>query len=160
MTTCRTTCATTRRDAARWFVVDASQEVLGRMATRVARILMGKHKPTYTPHADVGDFVVVVNAEKVQLTGRKAQDKVYRYYTGNHGGLVTVPYPRMVAKHPDDVIRLAVRRMLPKTDLGRHMLGKLKVFRGPTHTHHAQDPQPLALGTSKAARTAAKSRKD
>lgn len=154
-----TTCATTLRASARWHLVDASQEVLGRMATRIARILQGKHKPTWTAHADTGDFVVVVNAEKVQVTGRKADDKVYRYYTGYHGGLVTVPYSSMIEKHPEDVIKLAVRRMLPKTDLGRHMLTKLKVFKGATHTHHAQDPQPLALGTSKAARTAKKAKK-
>lgn len=154
-----TTCATTRRAAARWHLVDASQEVLGRMATRIARILQGKHKPTWTPHADTGDFVVVVNAEKVQVTGRKASDKHYRYYTGNHGGLVTVYYPRMLERHPEDIVKLAVRRMLPKTDLGRHMLTKLKVFKGPSHPHHAQDPKPLALGTSRAARTASKAKK-
>ena len=154
-----TTCATTLRASARWHLVDASQEVLGRMATRIARILQGKHKPTWTAHADTGDFVVVVNAEKVQITGRKADDKVYRSYTGYHGGLVTVSYTAMQEKHPEDVIKLAVRRMLPKTDLGRHMLTKLKVFKGPNHTHHAQDPQPLALGTSKAARTAKKAKK-
>jgi len=154
-----TTCATTQRAAARWYLVDASQEVLGRMATRVARILQGKHKPTWTAHADTGDFVVVVNAEQVQVTGRKRENKVYRYHTGYVGGLVTVGYEQMIAKHPEDVIKLAVRRMLPKTDLGRHMLSKLKVFKGATHTHHAQDPQPLALGTSKAARTAKKAKK-
>jgi large subunit ribosomal protein L13 len=157
-TTCATTCATTRRDTATWYLVDASQEVLGRMATRISRILQGKHKPTWTPHADTGDFVVVVNAEKVQLTGRKATDKHYRYYTGNHGGLVTVMFPKMLEKHPDEIIKTAVRRMLPKTDLGRHMLSKLKVFKGPTHTHHAQDPKPLALGTSRAARAGVKAK--
>jgi len=150
-----TTCATTRRGAADWLLVDASQEVLGRMATRIARILQGKHKPTYTPHADAGDFVVVVNAEKVQVTGRKADDKVYRYYTGNHGGLVEQSYQRMLDRHPTDIVKLAVKRMLPKTDLGRHMLTKLKVFAGPTHTHHAQKPKTVAFGTSRAARASA-----
>jgi len=153
-TTCATTCATTQRSEAQWFVVDASQEVLGRMATRIARILQGKHKPTYTPHADTGDFVVVVNAEKVQVTGRKAQDKVYRHYTGNHGGLIEQDYSRMLERHPTDIVKLAVRRMLPKTNLGRHMLTKLKLFAGPTHTHHAQDPAPLAFHTTRDARKA------
>jgi large subunit ribosomal protein L13 len=158
-TPCATTCATTQRSTARWWVVDASQEVLGRMATRIARILQGKHRPTYTPHADTGDFVVVVNAEKVQVTGRKASDKVYRYYTGNHGGLVEQSYSRMLDRHPTDIIKLAVRRMLPKTDLGRHMLKKLKLFAGPTHTHHAQGPEPLAFHTTKAGRKAQNSKK-
>lgn len=151
-----TTCATTRRAAARWHLVDASNEVLGRMSTRIAHILQGKHKPTYTPHADTGDFVVVVNAAKVQVTGTKAETKHYRRYTGNHGGLVTEYYPRMLERHPTDIVKLAVRRMLPKTDLGRHMLTKLKVFAGPTHTHHAQNPTPLAFGTTTAGRKAKK----
>ena len=145
-----TTFQKTKRAGAEWFVVDASQEVLGRMAARLAQILQGKHKPTWTPHADTGDFVVVVNAEKVQVTGRKADEKFYRYYTGNHGGLVTVHYPRMLARHPTEIVKMAVKRMLPKTTLGRHMLSKLKVFKGPTHTHHAQRPTTLALGTGKA----------
>jgi large subunit ribosomal protein L13 len=144
-----TTFAKTQRQQAAWWVVDASQEVLGRMATRVARILQGKHKPTWTPHADVGDFVVVINAEKVQVTGRKRSDKLYYHYTGNHGGLVTQTYDRVIEKHPTDVVKLAVRRMLPKTDLGRHMLTKLKVYAGPEHPHHAQGAKPLALGTGK-----------
>jgi large subunit ribosomal protein L13 len=147
-----TTFSKTRRDAAKWFVVDASQEVLGRMAARVATILQGKHKPSWTPHADTGDFVVVVNAAKVQVTGRKAQDKHYRHYTGNHGGLVTQYYPRMIERHPTDVVKLAVKRMLPKTNLGRHMLTKLKVVAGPTHSHHAQKPTALSFGTGKAAK--------
>ena len=144
-----TTFATTKRAKADWFVIDASQEVLGRMSARVAQILQGKHKPTWTAHADLGDFVVVVNAGKIQVTGRKAEDKFYRHYTGNHGGLVTEFYPRMLERKPTEIIRLAVRRMLPKTSLGRHMLSKLKVFAGPTHTHHAQNPKPLVLGTGK-----------
>ncbi len=151
-----TTFAKTRRETAQWHLVDASEEVLGRMAARIAQILQGKHKPTWTPHADTGDFVVVVNAAKVQVTGRKSEDKFYRHYTGNHGGLVTEHYPRMLARKPTEIVRLAVRRMMPKTDLGRHMLSKLKVFAGPTHTHHAQDPKPLALRTNRAARAAKK----
>jgi large subunit ribosomal protein L13 len=147
-----TTFAKTRREAAPWWLVDASEEVLGRMATRIARILQGKHKPTWTPHADTGDFVVVVNAAKVQVTGRKAENKTYLRYSGYHGGLKEEGFGRVQTRRPTEAVRLAVRRMLPKTDLGRHMLTKLKIFAGPTHTHHAQDPKPLALGTSKAAR--------
>ena len=147
--TSSSTFQTTKRHRAEWFVVDASQEVLGRMAARVAQILQGKHKPTWTAHADTGDFVVVINAAKVQVTGRKADDKFYRYYTGNHGGLRTIHYPRMLDRHPTDIVKYAVRRMLPKTSLGRHMLSKLKVFAGPEHTHAAQRPTALALGTGK-----------
>lgn len=145
----KTTLASTHRSTSAWFIVDASEEVLGRMAARVARILMGKHKPTYTAHADVGDFVVVINAADVQLTGRKAQDKVYRYHTGYPGGLRTIPYQRQRAEHPIDIVREAVRRMLPKNTLGRHMLSKLKVFAGKDHTHHAQKPAKLSFGTGK-----------
>jgi large subunit ribosomal protein L13 len=141
----KTTLATTARASARWYVVDASQEVLGRMASKVARILQGKNKPTWTPHADVGDFVVVVNAADVRLTGRKAQDKVYRRHTGYPGGLRETPYPVMQAKHPTTMVHEAVRRMLPKTTLGRHMLTKLKVYPGKDHPHHAQKPEPIAF---------------
>jgi len=151
-----TTFAVTRREKAGWHVVDASQEVLGRLAARISQVLQGKHKPQWTPHADVGDFVVVINAAKIQVTGRKAQDKHYRYYTGNHGGLVTTYYPRMLERRPADILKLAVKRMLPKTDLGRHMLSKLKIFPGATHTHHAQAPATLVVGTTRSARAAAK----
>ena len=153
--TSSTTFKTTRRAGAEWFVVDASQEVLGRMAARISQILQGKHKPTWTAHADTGDFVVVINAEKVQVTGRKADDKFYRYYTGNHGGLRTIHYPRMLDRHPTDIVKYAVRRMLPKTSLGRHMLSKLKVFAGPEHTHAAQRPTELSFKTGKAAKAKA-----
>jgi large subunit ribosomal protein L13 len=149
--TSSTTFQTTKRHRAEWFVIDASQEVLGRMAARVAQILQGKHKPTWTAHADTGDFVVVINAAKVQVTGRKADDKFYRYYTGNHGGLRTVHFPRMLDRHPTDIVKLAVKRMLPKTSLGRHMLMKLKVFPGAEHTHQAQRPTVLELKTGKTA---------
>jgi len=145
----KTTMAVTSRSTAAWHIVDASQEVLGRMAAQVAKLLQGKHKPTWTPHADVGDFVVVTNAADVQLTGRKATDKVYSRHTGWHGGLRHVAYPAMRIKHPDHMVREAVRRMLPKTTLGRHMLTKLKVFPGKEHTHHAQQPQPISFGTGK-----------
>ena len=142
-----TTLASTARSIAKWHLVDASTEVLGRMAARIAQILMGKHKPTYTPHADTGDFVVVINAADVKVTGRKATDKVYKHHTRYPGGLVSIPYPEMTRRHPTEMVREAVRRMLPKNTLGRHMLSKLKVFPGKEHDHHAQKPEPLAFGT-------------
>ena len=128
-----------------WFVVDASDQVLGRLATRIAMVLRGKHKPIFTPHVDTGDFVVVVNAEKVRLTGRKMDQKVYRRYTGWAGGLKETPVREMLARKPAEVVRLAVRRMLPKTTLGRNMLKKLKIYAGPEHRHEAQRPQPLDI---------------
>jgi large subunit ribosomal protein L13 len=143
----QTTLAVTSRAAARWFVVDASKEVLGRMAARIATILQGKHKPIYTPHADVGDYVVVINAREVQVTGRKAEGKVYRHHTGWPGGLIERPFAELRDHHPEEIIRLAVRRMLPKTTMGRHMLGKLKVYAGKEHPHHAQSPEALSFGT-------------
>jgi len=129
----------------RWHLVDATDQVLGRLAVKIARILQGKDKPEYTPHVDTGDFVVVVNAEKVRLTGRKADQKVYYRHTGYVGHLVEVPFAKMIRNRPTDVLRLAVRRMLPKTRLGRAMLSKLKIYAGPKHPHEAQKPQPLAL---------------
>lgn len=126
-----------------WFCVDASDKVLGRLATRLAMVLMGKHKPTYTPNVDTGDFVVVVNAEKVRVTGSKAKSKTYERYTGYPGGRKVIPYERMIAEHPERVIQLAVKRMLPRNRLGRKMLGKLKIYAGPEHDHQAQCPQPL-----------------
>lgn len=145
----KTTIATKSREDARWFVVDASQERLGRMAARIAQMLQGKHKPTYTPHVDTGDYVVVINAENVQLTGTKATDKVYRRHTGWHGGLRETSYPRMRERHPDRMVRLAVKRMMPKTNLGRDMLDKLKVYAGDAHDHHAQKPETLSFGTGR-----------
>ncbi len=142
----RTTLASTDRAHATWFVVDASRERLGRMAAGIARVLMGKHKPSYTPHADTGDFVVVTNAAQVVVTGRKAEKKVYRRHTGYPGGLVEESFEQMRSKHPEDIVRLAVRRMLPKTTLGRHMLRKLKVYKDEHHRHHAQKPEPLSFG--------------
>lgn len=141
-----TTFAVTNRNKANWYVVDASQEILGRMSARIAEVLQGKHKPEYTAHADTGDFVVVVNAKAVQVTGRKADDKFYRHYTGNHGGLRTIYYPTMLERKPIEIIRIAVRRMLPKTALGRHMLSKLKVYAGAEHRHACQNPLPLVCG--------------
>ena len=142
-----TTFLTTQRQQAAWHLVDASKETLGRMAARIATILQGKHKPGYTPHADVGDFVVVVNARDVVVTGRKREDKVYRHYTGNHGGLVGQSYERLLERKPTEIVRLAVKRMMPKTRLGRAMLSKLKVHAGAEHAHHAQAPTPLSFGT-------------
>ena len=131
-----------RRD---WFVVDASGEVLGRLATRVARVLLGKHRPTYIPYLDTGDFVVVTNAEKVRLTGVKTDSKVYRRHTGYPGGLKTVAVRDLQAKHPERVIEEAVRGMLPKTKLGKQMYRKLQVYAGPKHPHQAQKPVELAV---------------
>jgi len=128
-----------------WHHVDAEGVVLGRMASRIARILMGKHKPQYTPHLDTGDFVVVTNAEKVHLTGKKMDQKVYHHYTGWVGGLREVSIRDMLSKKPEQVVRLAVRRMLPKTNLGRLMLRKLKVYAGTDHPHAAQKPEPLDI---------------
>ena len=130
----------------KWFVVDADGKVLGRLATRVATILRGKHKPIYTPHLDVGDHVVVINAEKIEVTGRKRQAKVYRWHTGYIGGLREVKFEDMVKSHPDRVIEWAVQGMLPKTRLGRAMAKKLKVYRGAEHPHEAQQPQRLEVG--------------
>ena len=129
-----------------WHLVDADAVPLGRLATRIARILQGKHRPVYTPHIDTGEFVVVVNAEKVQLTGRKMDQKVYVKYTGWAGGRRETPIRDVLAKKPEEVIRLAVRRMMPKTKMGRHMLKKLKIYAGTEHPHEAQDPQPLEIG--------------
>ncbi len=129
----------------KWVLVDAEGAVLGRMAAKIAPILLGKTKPTYTPHVDVGDYVVVVNAEKVKLTGKKTQQKEYDWYTGYPGGRKVASFARMMAKKPERVVELAVRRMLPKTQMGRKALKKLKVFPGPEHEHHAQKPQKIEL---------------
>lgn len=146
----KTTVETRSHANAQWFVVDASQEILGRMAAQIAQRLMGKHKPTYTPHVDTGDYIVVINAEKVQVTGaNKEADKMYRNHTGWPGGLKEVSLARMRERKPEEVIRLAVRRMLPKTTLGRHMLKKLKVYAGDRHSHHAQKPEQLSFGTGR-----------
>jgi large subunit ribosomal protein L13 len=143
----RTTFTHTNRAAAKWYVVDASQEVLGRLATQLARMLMGKHKPTYTPFSDTGDFIVVLNAKDVKVTGRKATDKTYHFHTRFPGGLKEWIYPKMRERHPEEMVRMAVRRMLPKTTMGRHMLRKLKIYPGKEHPHHAQMPEPISFGT-------------
>ena len=128
-----------------WHTVDASGQVLGRLAAKLAVVLQGKHKPTYTPHVDTGDFVVVLNAEKLVVTGAKADHREYQKYTGFPGGLNVTSYKEMIAKKPERVLELAVRRMLPKSKLGRHMLTKLKIYRGGEHPHAAQQPKPLTL---------------
>jgi large subunit ribosomal protein L13 len=126
-----------------WHLVDATDRSLGRMATEIATVLMGKHKPTYTPHVDTGDFVVVINAAKVQLTGRKADQKYIETYSGYPGGRRVRTYREMRAHHPERLVELAVRRMLPKSDLGQNLIKKLKVYAGAEHPHAAQQPQPL-----------------
>lgn len=128
-----------------WHVVDADDQVLGRMATRIATILMGKDKPEYTPHCDVGDFVIVVNAEKVKLTGRKLDQKFETTYSGYPGGQKQRSYRELRDKRPRKLIELAVRRMLPRSTMGQNLIKKLKVYEGPEHPHAAQRPEPLAL---------------
>jgi large subunit ribosomal protein L13 len=128
-----------------WWVVDATDRVLGRMATKIARVLQGKHRPTYTPNRDTGDFVVVINAEKVRVTGSKARNKEYDWYTYHPGGRKVLTYDVMIKRHPTRPIELAVRRMMPKGPLGRRMFAKMKVYAGPTHPHQAQQPEPMKL---------------
>ncbi|MGW8266488.1 MAG: 50S ribosomal protein L13 [Longimicrobiales bacterium] len=128
-----------------WWLVDAEGMALGRLATEVARILRGKHKPIYTPHLDTGDHVVVVNASKVSLSGNKAEQKTYFRHSGFMGGEQHIPFKRMIEKHPERVIELAVKGMLPKNTLGRHMGGKLRVYSGAEHPHQGQNPQPLQI---------------
>jgi len=143
----KTTVFFTRDDANQdWHVVDAQNQVLGRLATRVASVLRGKHKPTYTPNADIGDFVIVVNADKVKLTGNKVTDKSYYRHSGYIGGLKETTAGKVLAsKHPERVIEWAVRGMLPKSRLGDRLFTKLKVYAGPDHPHEAQRPRPLAV---------------
>jgi len=129
-----------------WYVVDAAGQTLGRLAARVARILRGKHKPTYSPSVDTGDFVVVVNAEKIHVTGRKLDQKIYYRYSGYPGGLKEITLRNLLQRHPARVIEHAVRGMLPKNRLGRQMFKKLKVYAGPDHPHAAQQPKQLELG--------------
>lgn len=128
-----------------WLVIDATDEVLGRLASNVAQILKGKNKPQYTPHVDTGDFVIIVNAEKIRLTGNKAQTKNYYSHSGYIGGLREVSYERMLEKHPERIIEKAVKGMLPKNTLGRAMGKKLKVYAGPDHPHAAQKPREIKL---------------
>lgn len=128
-----------------WYVVDATGKTLGRLATGIARILRGKHKPNYSPMIDVGDYVIVINAEKVRVTGRKLTEKFYYRHSGYPGGFKQISLRDMLARHPTRVIEYAVRGMLPKNALGRRMFKKLKVYAGPEHPHQAQNPKPLEL---------------
>ena len=139
----KTTLAKLGQTDREWHVANADGQILGRMATKLARVLMGKHRPEYTPHADTGDFVIVVNAEKIRLTGNKRASKTYNHYTYYPGGRKVISFEQMMDKHPERVVELAVRRMLPKTKLGRQMLKRLKVYRGTEHEHQAQRPEPL-----------------
>lgn len=125
----------------KWYVIDASDKPLGRIATEVARLLKGKHKPTYSTHLDCGDFVIVINSDKVVLTGNKLNQKVYRHHSGYIGGMKETPYSKLMEKHSDKAMKLAVKGMLPKNSLGRSMISKLKIFAGSEHTHSAQKPE-------------------
>lgn len=139
--------ASTRREDAQhdWYVVDAEGRTLGRLASEIAKRLRGKHKPEYTPHVDTGDYIVVVNAAKVQVTGRKETDKVYYRHSGYPGGIKATPLDKMREDHPDRILGNAVRGMLPRNPLGRAMLRKLKIYAGPSHPHAAQQPKALEL---------------
>ena len=130
-----------------WLVVDAAGQTLGRLATQIADALRGKRKPEYTPHCDVGDFVIVVNAERIAVTGDKLQKKLYRRHSGYPGGLRTRTLAQMLERRPEEVIRLAVKGMLPRNRLARQQLRKLKVYAGPEHPHAAQKPQPMEVAT-------------
>lgn len=125
----------------KWYVIDAEGKTLGRLASEAASILRGKKKPTYTPFLDTGDYVIVINAEKIEVTGNKRQDKVYKHHTGYPGGLREITFEKLQAKRPDEIIRHAVKGMMPKGPLGRQMFKKLKVYAGPDHKHEAQKPE-------------------
>ncbi len=128
-----------------WYVIDAENKPLGRLASECARVLRGKHKPEYTPHVDTGDYIVIVNADKVAVTGNKAKDKMYHHHTGYIGNLKSISFEKMQERAPGRVIRLAVKGMLPKNALGREMIRKLKIYPGTEHRHAAQAPQPMEL---------------
>jgi len=134
--------AEVRRD---WFVIDATGKTLGRMATEIARRLRGKHKPEYTPHVDTGDYIVVINAEKVAVTGNKQNDKMYHTHSGYPGGIKSMSFDKMVQHAPERIIEIAVKGMLPKNPLGRAMFKKLKIYSGPDHNHAAQQPKVLEI---------------
>ncbi|PNR97146.1 50S ribosomal protein L13 [Petrotoga sp. 9PWA.NaAc.5.4] len=128
-----------------WYLVDAEGHTLGRIASRVSKILQGKHKPIYTPHVDTGDFVIIVNADKINLSGKKEAQKVYRHYSGYPGGLKEISYEKMITRQPEKVLRLAIKGMMPKTILGKQMIKKLKIYSGPNHPHQAQNPKKIDL---------------
>ena len=127
----------------KWYVVDAEGKTLGRVASQVATVLRGKNKPTFTPHVDCGDYVIVINAEKVEVTGKKRKEKVYKHHTGYPGGLRETTFDKLIAKKPEEIIRHTVKGMMPKGKLGRQMYKKLKVYAGPEHDHSAQKPEKL-----------------
>ena len=129
----------------KWYVVDAEGKNLGRMASQIAAILRGKNKPIYTPHVDCGDYVIVINAEKVEVTGNKRQEKIYKHHSGYPGGLKETTFEKLMEKHPTEVVRHAVKGMMPNGRLGRQMYKKLKVYAGPEHKHEAQKPEPLDI---------------
>jgi large subunit ribosomal protein L13 len=131
--------------ARRWYVIDAADQVVGRLAVQIATILRGKHRPEYTPHCDTGDFVIVVNAAKVRFTGKKWDTQTYESYSHYPGGLRVVKAREVLAKHPDRILREAVRRMVPRTPLGRRQMTKLKIYAGPNHPHQAQQPQEFKM---------------
>lgn len=128
-----------------WYIIDASEKVLGRLASEIARRLRGKHKAEYTPHVDTGDYIIVINADKVRVTGRKFKEKIYYRHTGYVGGIKEVSFDKLQAKHPARVIELAVKGMLPKNPLGREMYRKLKIYAGTEHPHTAQQPKQLEI---------------
>ncbi len=129
----------------KWYIVDANGEVLGRLASKVATILRGKHKPTFTPHVDTGDFVVIINAEKVRLTGNKMKDKTYYHHTGFPGGIRSITAEKLLKKNPTEVLKKAIKGMLPKNSLGRQIFKKAKIYVSTDHPHAAQQPEALAL---------------
>ncbi|NLP46450.1 MAG: 50S ribosomal protein L13 [Epulopiscium sp.] len=129
----------------KWYIIDATDMPLGRLASEVAKILRGKHKPTYTPHVDTGDHVIIINAENIKLTGKKLDQKYYHYHTGYPGGIRSIQYRELMEKNPEKAVMIAVKGMLPKNSLGRQMLTKLRVYRGAEHPHEAQQPEILEL---------------
>ncbi|WRH66294.1 MAG: 50S ribosomal protein L13 [Planktothrix sp. GU0601_MAG3] len=131
----------------KWYVVDAADQRLGRLATEVARIIRGKNKPIYTPHMDTGDFVIIVNAEKIEVTGKKRSQKLYRRHSGRPGGMKTETFEKLQARIPERIIEQAIKGMLPKNALGRNLFTKLKVYAGPDHPHQAQQPETLTINT-------------
>ena len=145
MTTFMATPQTVKR---RWLVIDAADQVVGRLAVQIANILRGKHRPEYTPHIDSGEFVIVVNVEKIRFTGKKLETKTYHWYTRYPGGLKTATAKEWMAKHPDRILRQAVQRMVPRNRLGRQMMTKLKIYQGPSHPHQAQQPVEFKLPAS------------
>ncbi len=134
--------ATVKRD---WYLVDASDKTLGRLATEIARRLRGKHKPEYTPHVDTGDYIIVINADKVKVSGNKTKDKIYHHHTGYPGGLKSMSFEKLQQRAPERIIERAVKGMLPKNPLGREMFRKLKIYAGPEHRHEAQQPKLLEI---------------